>query len=98
MSAARIAWDSQLVLGDETPGVTAPPSLTKIVRYRFQTGSNQGVASVNRLTVPVGTPISLELTSSGVMNSFFVPQKAMRSERLSNLIATTIPKSALEGG
>jgi cytochrome o ubiquinol oxidase subunit II len=35
---------------------------------------DQGVASVNRLTVPVGTPISLELTSSGVMNSFFVPQ------------------------
>src|SRR5712671_6161473 len=34
----------------------------------------QGVASVNRLTIPVGTPISLELTSSGVMNSFFVPQ------------------------
>src|SRR5712672_1438380 len=33
-----------------------------------------GVASVNRLIVPVGTPISLELTSSGVMNSFFVPQ------------------------
>src|SRR6202166_3425717 len=33
-----------------------------------------GVASVNRLTIPVGTPISLELTSSGVMNSFFVPQ------------------------
>ena len=34
----------------------------------------QGVASVNQLTVPVGTPISFELTSSGVMNSFFVPQ------------------------
>jgi cytochrome o ubiquinol oxidase subunit 2 len=34
----------------------------------------QGVASVNHLTVPVGTPISFELTSSGVMNSFFVPQ------------------------
>jgi cytochrome o ubiquinol oxidase subunit 2 len=34
----------------------------------------QGIASVNRLTVPVGTPISFELTSSGVMNSFFVPQ------------------------
>src|SRR5580658_2833782 len=33
-----------------------------------------GVASVNKLTIPVGTPISLELTSSGVMNSFFVPQ------------------------
>src|SRR6266478_6558372 len=35
---------------------------------------DQGVASVNRLTIPVGTPISLGLTSSGVMNSFFVPQ------------------------
>jgi cytochrome o ubiquinol oxidase subunit 2 len=35
---------------------------------------DQGIASVNRLVIPVGTPISLELTSSGVMNSFFVPQ------------------------
>jgi cytochrome o ubiquinol oxidase subunit II len=36
----------------------------------------QGIASVNQLTIPVGTPVSLELTSSGVMNSFFVPQLA----------------------
>jgi cytochrome o ubiquinol oxidase subunit II len=36
----------------------------------------EGVASVNRLTIPVGTPVSFELTSSGVMNSFFVPQLA----------------------
>jgi cytochrome o ubiquinol oxidase subunit 2 len=35
---------------------------------------DQGIASVNRLTVPAGAPISFELTSSGVMNSFFVPQ------------------------
>ena len=34
----------------------------------------QGVATVNQLTLPVGTPVSFELTSSGVMNSFFVPQ------------------------
>jgi cytochrome o ubiquinol oxidase subunit 2 len=34
----------------------------------------QGVASVNKLVVPVGTPISFELTSSSVMNSFFMPQ------------------------
>jgi len=32
------------------------------------------IATVNQLTVPVGTPINFELTSSGVMNSFFVPQ------------------------
>jgi cytochrome o ubiquinol oxidase subunit 2 len=34
----------------------------------------QGIASVNQLTIPVGTPVSFELTSAGVMNSFFVPQ------------------------
>jgi len=35
---------------------------------------NQGIASVNQLAIPVGTPVSFQLTSSGVMNSFFVPQ------------------------
>ncbi len=33
-----------------------------------------GIASVNQLTIPAATPISFELTSSGVMNSFIVPQ------------------------
>jgi cytochrome o ubiquinol oxidase subunit 2 len=33
-----------------------------------------GVASVNRVVVPVGTPLRFRLTSSGVMNSFFIPQ------------------------
>src|SRR5262252_4471054 len=37
---------------------------------------DHGIAAVNQLTVPSGTPISFELTSSGVMNSFFVPQLA----------------------
>src|SRR5437660_5027284 len=35
---------------------------------------DQGVATVNQLTIPIGKPVSFELTSSGVMNSFFVPQ------------------------
>jgi len=35
---------------------------------------DHGIATVNQLTVPVGVPVSFELTSSGVMNSFFVPQ------------------------
>jgi cytochrome o ubiquinol oxidase subunit 2 len=33
-----------------------------------------GLATVNRLVVPVGTPVHFRLTSAGVMNSFFVPQ------------------------
>src|SRR5215510_8916819 len=36
--------------------------------------ADEGIATVNHLTVPTATPISFELTSSGVMNSFFVPQ------------------------
>jgi cytochrome o ubiquinol oxidase subunit II len=35
---------------------------------------DEGIATVNQLTIPVGTPVNFELTSSGVMNSFFVPQ------------------------
>jgi cytochrome o ubiquinol oxidase subunit 2 len=47
---------------------------------------DQGVASVNRLTIPVGTPISLELTSSGVMNSFFVPQLGSQIYTMSGMV------------
>jgi cytochrome o ubiquinol oxidase subunit II len=35
---------------------------------------DQGIASINHLTIPAGTPVRFELTSAGVMNSFFVPQ------------------------
>lgn len=33
-----------------------------------------GIASVNELAFPVGTPVRFHLTSSTVMNSFFIPQ------------------------
>jgi cytochrome o ubiquinol oxidase subunit II len=35
---------------------------------------DDGVAAVNQLVIPVGAPVHFKLTSSGVMNSFFVPQ------------------------
>jgi cytochrome o ubiquinol oxidase subunit 2 len=34
----------------------------------------QGVAAVNQLVIPAGTPVAFRLTSATVMNSFFVPQ------------------------
>jgi cytochrome o ubiquinol oxidase subunit II len=34
----------------------------------------QGIAALNQLIVPAGTPLSFRLTSATVMNSFFVPQ------------------------
>ena len=33
-----------------------------------------GIASVNQLTIPVGTPIAFELTAESLMNSFFIPR------------------------
>jgi cytochrome o ubiquinol oxidase subunit 2 len=35
---------------------------------------DQRIATVNALTVPVGAPLQFELTSSSVMNVFFIPQ------------------------
>jgi cytochrome o ubiquinol oxidase subunit 2 len=35
---------------------------------------DQGVATVNILVIPAGTPVEFRLTSATVMNSFFVPQ------------------------
>jgi cytochrome o ubiquinol oxidase subunit II len=35
---------------------------------------DQGVAAVNQLVIPTGTPVEFQLTSATVMNSFFVPQ------------------------
>ena len=35
---------------------------------------DQRIATVNTMTVPVGAPLELDLTSASVMNAFFVPQ------------------------
>ena len=34
----------------------------------------QGVASVNKLVMPVGTPVHFRMTSASVMNTFFIPR------------------------
>ncbi|HKR77877.1 MAG TPA: COX aromatic rich motif-containing protein, partial [Rhodanobacter sp.] len=33
-----------------------------------------GVASVNQLAIPVGTPVNFRLTAESMMNAFFIPQ------------------------
>jgi cytochrome o ubiquinol oxidase subunit 2 len=42
---------------------------------------DEGIASVNALTVPAGVPVHFRLTSATVMNAFFIPQ-------LGSMIAT----------
>lgn len=35
---------------------------------------DQGVASINELAIPAGTPVHFQLTSASVMDSFYIPQ------------------------
>jgi cytochrome o ubiquinol oxidase subunit II len=46
----------------------------------------QGIARVNKLFVPAGTPVSFELTSSSVMNSFHVPQLGSQIYTMSGMV------------
>jgi len=73
-----VAWLSSYDLDPPKPlASAAKPVRVQVVSLDWKwlfIYPDEGIASVNRLTVPVGTPISFELTSSGVMNSFFIPQ------------------------
>jgi len=92
-----VAWVGSHDLSPRKPIVSTLRPLGVTVRpLRVQVASldwkwlfiypDQGVASVNRLIIPVGTPVSLELTSSGVMNSFFVPQLGSQIYTMAGMI------------
>jgi cytochrome o ubiquinol oxidase subunit 2 len=73
-----VAWVGAHDLDPGKPiGSTVEPINVQVVSLDWKwlfIYPEQGIASVNKLVVPVGTPISFELTSASVMNSFFVPQ------------------------
>jgi cytochrome o ubiquinol oxidase subunit 2 len=73
-----VAWVGSHDLDPRKPiASTATPVRVQVVSLDWKwlfIYPDQGIASVNQLTIPVGTPVRFELTSSGVMNSFFVPQ------------------------
>jgi cytochrome o ubiquinol oxidase subunit 2 len=49
-----------------------------------------GVASVNRLPVPAGTPLHFSITSAGVMNSFFVPQLGSQIYAMGSMVTRLV--------
>jgi cytochrome o ubiquinol oxidase subunit 2 len=56
---------------------TGPPVTVQVVSLDWKwlfIYPDQRVASVNSLTVPVGSPLNFQLTSASVMNAFFIPQ------------------------
>jgi cytochrome o ubiquinol oxidase subunit 2 len=57
----------------------------------------QGIATVNELTVPTGTPIHFRLTSSSVMNSFFIPQLGSQIYTMAGMV-TQLTLQADESG
>jgi cytochrome o ubiquinol oxidase subunit 2 len=73
-----VAWVGAHDLDPRKPIVsTTKPITVQVVSLDWKwlfIYPEQGIASVNQLTIPVGTPVSFQLTSSHVMNSFFVPQ------------------------
>jgi cytochrome o ubiquinol oxidase subunit 2 len=73
-----IAWIGSHDLDPPKPIASAVPPLdVEVVSLDWKwlfIYPTEGVASINRLVVPIGTPIRFRLTSASVMNSFFVPQ------------------------
>ena len=73
-----VAWVGAHDLDPRKPmASTAKPINVQVVSLDWKwlfIYPDEGIATVNQLTIPVGTPVNFELTSSGVMNSFFVPQ------------------------
>jgi cytochrome o ubiquinol oxidase subunit 2 len=73
-----VAWVGAHDLDPKKPiQSTVKPVIVQVVSLDWKwlfIYPEQGIASVNHLIIPAGTPVSFELTSSGVMNSFFVPQ------------------------
>jgi cytochrome o ubiquinol oxidase subunit 2 len=78
MFLGGIAWIGSHDLDPPRPiAGAAPPIDIQVVSLDWKwlfIYPDQGIAGVNRLVVPAGTPIRFRLTSASVMNSFFVPQ------------------------
>ena len=85
-----VAWVGAHDLdGRRAIGSTAAPITVQVVSLDWKwlfIYPEQGIATVNELVVPVGTPISFELTSSTVMNSFFVPQLGGQIYTMSGMV------------
>jgi cytochrome o ubiquinol oxidase subunit II len=57
----------------------------------------EGIATINQLFVPVGVPLHFRLTSTGVMNSFFVPQLGSQIYTMAHMITQLNLEAEREG-
>ncbi|MHC2484416.1 ubiquinol oxidase subunit II [Rhizobium leguminosarum] len=84
-----IAWIGSHQLSPSEPIISAQkPVDVEVVSLDWKwlfIYPSEGVASVNRLVVPVGAPVHFKLTSATVMNSFFVPQLGSQIYTMPNM-------------
>ena len=85
-----IAWTASHDLDPPAPlaDSTAPLDIEVISldwRWLF-IYPHEGIASLNRLVVPAGVPLRFRLTSTTVMNSFFVPQLGSQIYAMPNMV------------
>ena len=78
MLLGGIAWIGSHDLEPSKPLKSAvPPLKVEVVSLDWKwlfIYPDQGIATVNQLVVPAGTPVTFRLTSATVWNAFFVPQ------------------------
>ncbi len=78
MLLGGIAWIGSHDLEPSRPlKSNVPPLKVEVVSLDWKwlfIYPDQGIATVNQLVIPAGTPVSFRLTSATVWNSFFVPQ------------------------
>jgi cytochrome o ubiquinol oxidase subunit II len=85
-----IAWTGSHDLDPPVPlaGSAAPLDIEVVSldwRWLF-IYPHEGIASLNRLVVPAGVPLRFRLTSTTVMNSFFVPQLGSQIYAMPNMV------------
>ncbi len=73
-----IVWRSTHDLTPEKPlASSVKPLVVQVVAMNWKwlfIYPEQGVASVNKLVIPTDRPVSFQITSDSVMNSFFIPR------------------------
>ena len=58
---------------------------------------DQGIATLNSMTVPVGAPIHLQLTSGSVMTAFFIPQLVSMIYTMNGMVTRLNMRADQEG-
>src|SRR5216684_546499 len=96
-----IAWTGSHDLDPPAPlaGSTAPLDIEVISldwRWLF-IYPHEGIASLNRLVVPARVPLRFRLTSTTVMNSFFVPQLGSQIYTMPNMVTRLNLEADLPG-